>query len=234
MSASLSPPPRGARVCLRGVTRSYTIAGQTPVAVLCGVDLDVAPGESLALLGPSGSGKTTLLQIIGALDAPDAGSVTLDGQEVTRLAEAERRLWRARRVGFVFQFHHLLPQLTALENATVPAWAAGDAAARRADAQRLLTRVGLWERRDHRPAQLSGGECQRVALVRALLLHLSLLLADEPTGSLDHAGAAALADLLLELNREEGVTLIAATHSTELAGRLARRLLLRDGRLVAA
>jgi len=224
----------GMAVILHGVTRRYMLPDGPPVEVLRGIDLDVAPGESVALLGPSGSGKTSLLQLIGALDDPDAGSVTLDGRNLAQLDETGRRLLRSQRIGFIFQLHHLLPQLTALENVLVPAWAAGHAAQHMDEARRLLTRVGLWPRRDHRPAQLSGGECQRVALARALLLRPPLLLADEPTGSLDHAGATALADLLLELNRETGATLIVATHSRELAARLSRRLLLRDGLLVPA
>jgi len=224
----------GTRVALRGVVRRYALADQSPIDVLRGIELDVAPGDSVAVLGPSGSGKTTLLQLIGALDTPDAGTVVLDGQDLDQLDETGRRLLRSRRIGFVFQLHHLLPQLTVLENVLVPAWAAEDAESHLADARRLLDRVGLWPRRDHRPAQLSGGECQRVALARALLLRPPLLLADEPTGSLDHAGAAALSELLVELNREEGATLIVATHSRELAARLSRRLLLQDGVLVDA
>jgi lipoprotein-releasing system ATP-binding protein len=220
---------KGASVTLRGVVRRFALEGAPPVEVLRGVDLDVAPGASAAVVGPSGSGKTTLLQLIGALDAPDAGTVAIDGRDLAALDEAGRRDLRLRRIGFVFQLHHLLPQLTVLENALVPAWAAGDAARRRARARRLLDRVGLGPRADHRPAQLSGGERQRAALVRALVLEPALLLADEPTGALDRAAAAALADLLLELNREEGVTLVVATHSADLAARLARRLRLADG-----
>lgn len=221
-------------VNMRGVGRRFQVADAQPMAVLCGVDLDVARGESLAIVGPSGSGKTTLLQLIGALDAPDEGTVVFDGQDLATLSEAGRVALRSRRIGFVFQFHHLLPQLTVLENVLVPAWASGDAPARLARAQDLLARVGLRDRRDHRPAQLSGGERQRAALVRALILQPALLLADEPTGSLDHAGAASLADLLVELNRTEGVTLIAVTHSLDFAARMSRRLQLQDGVLQPA
>lgn len=233
-AADATSTVRGTRVALRGVVRRYVLDDQPPINVLRGIDLEVAPGASVALLGPSGSGKTTLLQLIGALDSPDAGTVALDGQDLSQLDETGRRLLRSRRIGFVFQLHHLLPQLTVLENVLVPAWAAEEAEQHLADARRLLERVGLWPRRDHRPAQLSGGECQRVALARALLLRPPLLLADEPTGSLDHAGATALADLLVELNHEEGATLIVATHSRDLAARLTRRLLLQDGVLVDA
>jgi lipoprotein-releasing system ATP-binding protein len=224
----------GAEVSMRGVVRRFCLDDAPPVEVLRGVDLDVRPGERVAIIGPSGSGKTTLLQLLGALDAPDAGTVSVDGQDLAALDERQRGLLRNRRIGFVFQFHHLLPQLTVLENVLVPAWATGDASGRMARAGQLLERVGLKDRVRHRPAQLSGGERQRVALVRALVLQPGLVLADEPTGSLDHAGAAVLADLLVELNREEGVTLVAVTHSREFAGRMQRRLALRDGLLQPA
>jgi lipoprotein-releasing system ATP-binding protein len=219
----------GAQVSLRGVTKKYAIGDTPPVEVLRGIDLDIAPGASVAIVGPSGSGKTTLLQLIGALDVPDAGSVSLDGQDLAKMDEAARHVVRSQRIGFVFQLHHLLPQLTVLENVLVPAWAAGAATGRVDDALKLLERVGLLARRDHRPSQLSGGERQRAALVRALLLNPPLLLADEPTGSLDHAGANSMADLLVELNREKGMTMIVVTHSLELASRMSRRLTLDNG-----
>jgi lipoprotein-releasing system ATP-binding protein len=214
---------------VRGVVKRYGPPGAPAVEVLRGVDLDVAAGESVAIVGPSGSGKTTLLQLLGALDRPDAGRIELDGQDLTRLDEAACNALRSRRIGFVFQLHHLLPQLTVLENVLVPAWAAGTAGTALPRARQLLARVGLQERAGHRPAQLSGGERQRAALVRALLLQPALLLADEPTGSLDRAGAAALADLLVEINRREGVTLITVTHARELAQRMGRQLTLLDG-----
>jgi len=219
---------------MRGVARRFQSGDEPPVDVLRGVDLDVAPGESLAIVGPSGSGKTTLLQLMGALDLPDTGTVCFEGRDLAGLSEAERSALRGRRIGFVFQLHHLLPQLTVLENVLAPAWATGDAAARIERAQALLDRVGLGARLRHRPAQLSGGERQRTALARALILQPALLLADEPTGSLDHAGASSLADLLMELNRSEGVTLVAVTHSRDFAARLSRRLLLQDGVLQPA
>ena len=216
---------------IRHVAKGYSMPGGPVVEVLRRVDLDVMAGESVAIVGPSGSGKTTLLQLIGALDTPDAGEVVFEGTDLAKLPESRRLELRSRRIGFVFQLHHLLPQLTVLENALVPAWAAGNAEAYQERALALLERVGLRERLDHRPAQLSGGERQRVALVRALLLRPALLLADEPTGSLDHAGAVALADLLVTLNRVEGVTLVVVTHSRELADRMGRRLVLEDGEL---
>jgi len=216
-------------ISLRNVAKRYPMPDAPPVEVLRRVDLDVAAGESVAIVGPSGSGKTTLLQLLGLLDVPDAGVVAFAGQDLALLDESQRQLLRSEHIGFVFQLHHLLPQLTVLENVLVPAWAAGVADAHLERAQQLLERVGLLDRRDHRPAQLSGGERQRAALVRALLRQPALLLADEPTGSLDHAGATALADLLVELNQTDGITLIAVTHSRELAGRMSRCLLLQDG-----
>jgi len=216
-------------VSMCNVEKRYQMPGAPPVEVLRRVDLDVAAGESVAIVGPSGSGKTTLLQLLGLLDVPDAGFVSVAGQDLSLLNEAQRNLLRSEHIGFVFQLHHLLPQLTVLENVLVPAWAEGAAAAHLDRARQLLQRVGLQDRQDHRPAQLSGGERQRAALVRALLLEPALLLADEPTGSLDHAGAASLTDLLLEINRDDGITLITVTHSREMADRMSRCLLLQDG-----
>ncbi len=224
----------GSTVSLRKVSRRFTMDSAPPVEVLREVNLEVNAGDSVAILGPSGSGKTTLLQLLGALDSPDSGAVLIDGQDLALLDESAWTAWRNRKIGSIFQFHHLLPQLSALENVLVPAWASGSGGTLTGRATHLLDRVGLAHRHHHRPAQLSGGERQRVALVRALLMSPTLLLADEPTGSLDHAGAAALADLLVELNREEKVTLIAVTHSQDLASRLSRRLLLRDGILQPA
>lgn len=226
-----APGARGAAIEMRGVVRRFAAAGAAPVEVLRGVDLSVAAGESVAIVGPSGSGKTTLLALMGALDRPDGGEIWLGDQEIGALPEARREALRGRRIGFVFQQHHLLPQLSALENVLAAAWAVGRAAPYAPQARRLLERVGLAARADHRPAQLSGGECQRVAVARALLLRPALLLADEPTGSLDREGAAALADLLCELNAETGATLVVVTHAAEVAARMARRLRLRDGRL---
>ena len=216
-------------VSMCNVVKRYPMPDAPPVEVLRRVDLDVAAGESVAIVGPSGSGKTTLLQLLGLLDVPDSGVVSIAGQDLSLLNEKQRNVLRSEHIGFVFQLHHLLPQLTVLENVLVPAWAEGTADAHMDRAQQLLERVGLQDRRDHRPAQLSGGERQRAALVRALLLEPALLLADEPTGSLDHAGATSLADLLVEINRDEGITLITVTHSRELADRMGRRLVLQDG-----
>lgn len=207
---------------LRQVSKRYD--GQV---VLDGVDLGVAAGESVAIVGPSGSGKSTLLNLMGALDVPTSGTVLLNGRELTGLSDEELAAIRNRELGFIFQAHHLLPQLTALENVLLPVLT-GRAEER---ARALLTRVGLGERLYHRPGQLSGGESQRVAVVRALINRPQLLLADEPTGALDHATAESLADLLVQLNREEGVALVVVTHWPALAQRMSRRYELRDGRL---
>jgi lipoprotein-releasing system ATP-binding protein len=216
---------------LAGVSKSYVTPGGARTSVLRGADLSILPGESLAIIGPSGCGKSTLLNLLGTLDRPDAGQVLLDGQDVTgRPAETLARL-RSTLLGFVFQAHHLLPQCSLIENALVPAIPRGGVAEAEARARKLLERVGLGARMDHRPGQLSGGECQRAAVVRALVNRPRLLLADEPTGSLDRAGAESLAGLLADLNREEGVALVVVTHSADLAGRMGRVLELRDGRL---
>ncbi len=222
----------GADVRVEGVVRTFQVPDGVPVAVLCGVSLHVAAGESLAVTGPSGSGKTTLLQIIGAMDRPDSGEVRINGRELGGLDEAARAQFRNREVGFVFQAHHLLPQLTALENVLVPSWGAAVREERQERAAHLLQRVGLGARLAHFPGQLSGGERQRVAVARALVMNPCLVLADEPTGALDQTSARALVDLLLELNAEERTTLIVVTHAEACAQRMGRQVSLRDGRFV--
>lgn len=210
---------------LRGVSKDY--AG---VHVLRGVDLEVRRGESLAIVGPSGSGKSTLLNIIGTLDRPSAGQVFLDGQDLSQFDDAKLAEMRNRQVGFVFQSHHLLPHCNVLENVLVPTLVSKTDETERA--RKLLDRVGLGSRLTHRPGQLSGGERQRVAVVRALINQPKLLLADEPTGSLDRASATELGQLLVELNREQGLTLIVVTHALDLADRMGRRFEIRQGELV--
>jgi lipoprotein-releasing system ATP-binding protein len=215
-------------------------AGLAPgdgVSVLKGVSLQVTAGEALTIVGPSGSGKSTLLQIMGTLDTVTSGEVRLTGRDVSHLNETEVAAVRNRELGFVFQSHFLLPHCTVMENVLVPTLAqSGDAnqtgEKAQGRAERLLKRVGLEARLHHRPGELSGGERQRVAVVRALINRPQLLLADEPTGSLDHTMAAQLWELLLELNREEKVTLIVVTHARELALRMERVLELRDGKLL--
>jgi len=218
---------------LKSISKQYAASdGGEPVLVLKDVDLAVEAGESVAIVGPSGSGKSTLLNIIGALDQPTSGKAILEGRDLAGLDEDELAAVRNRQIGFIFQLHHLLPQCTVLENVLVPTIAEkNDSTAAEDRANALLKRVGLEPRMDHRPGQLSGGECQRVAVVRALINRPKLLLADEPTGALDHASADALGNLLVELNREEKVALIVVTHWPELAKRMARRYELRDQRL---
>ncbi len=223
---------------LERVSKSFAAAqGATPVPVLRDLSLSVCAGESLAIIGPSGSGKSTLLNLIGTLDQPDSGKVWLDGRDLSGLNEIELAAVRNQQIGLIFQSHHLLPQCSVLENVLVPTIAepraAGFAGAPER-ATRLLERVGLGERLHHRPGQLSGGERQRVAVVRALINQPKLLLADEPTGALDRASAAGLAQLLVELNREENVTLIVVTHALDLAKEMSRTVEMRDGCLLAA
>jgi lipoprotein-releasing system ATP-binding protein len=205
-----------------------------PLSILDGVSLTLAPGESACVMGPSGSGKSTLLAILGALETPTSGTVTLAGEDPARLSEKDLAGFRNRRVGFVFQDHCLLPQLTALENVLVPSLVAPEDAARTARAQELLEAVGLGARLDHRPAQLSGGEKQRVAIARALVMQPALVLCDEPTGNLDARAAEAVGTLLTDLHRRLRSVLVVVTHSAELAQRFPDRRLLRAGRLVGA
>jgi len=222
---------------LEGVSKTYPSGTEgSRLPVLSEIELEVAPGESLAILGPSGCGKSTLLNVMGTLDQPDAGRVWLDGRDVSGLSEDELAAVRRRRIGFIFQAHHLLPHCSVWENVLVPTLAGGgaDGPGREetlARAERLLKRVGLADRLGHRPGQLSGGERQRVAVARSLILGPALLLADEPTGALDRASAEALGALLMELNREENVALVVVTHSWSLARLMQRHYELRDGRL---
>jgi lipoprotein-releasing system ATP-binding protein len=224
---------RGRLLELRGITREYHVDGGPRLNVLRGVDLEVRGGEMVAVTGPSGSGKSTLLNIIGTLDRPDSGTFFFKGHDVLSFAEGELLEFRRRAVGFVFQSHHLLPYLTVLENTLVPSLLTGDGEAT-GRARGLLERVGLSHRLDHRPGALSVGERQRAAVVRALVGRPELVLADEPTGSLDREGSERLGDLLVELNREEGTALVMVTHSVDLAGRAGRVLSLRDGLLSPA
>lgn len=219
---------------LRGVSKSYP--GVQLLSILREADLSVARGESVAIVGPSGSGKTTILNLLGTLDMPDAGLLRFGGQDLTRLSNRELAEFRNRQIGFVFQQHHLLPQCSVWENVLLPtlAYPASNSSDGDERARRLLNRVGLGERTDHLPSQLSGGERQRAALVRALIQKPSLLLADEPTGALDRTSASEIGRLLVELNREEGITLITVTHSSELASLMGRMVTLVDGKLVEA
>ncbi len=206
--------------------------GETTVDVLCGVSFAVARGEMVSVIGKSGAGKSTLLHLLGTLDAPDRGRITLDGVDLGTLSSGALADLRNQQIGFVFQFHHLLPEFTALENVMMPAlirrMPRAQAAVR---AQAVLTEVDLGHRLTHRPGELSGGEQQRVALARALVLDPPLLLADEVTGNLDQKTGEGIHQLLFELNRKRAITLIVVTHNLTLADRMPRRLNLTDGKI---
>ncbi|NOY42133.1 MAG: ABC transporter ATP-binding protein [Planctomycetes bacterium] len=216
------------------VSKSFTTAAEVPLAVLVNVSLALSRGENLAIMGPSGSGKSTLLSILGTLDSPSEGTVEIDGVNPFELPEPELAAFRSQHIGFVFQDHHLLPQCTVLENVLIPFLADGKAGGEEVgQAERLLKRVGLADRSLHRPAQLSGGERQRVAIARAMIRNPKILLADEPTGNLDQSTADSVSELLIELQQESAAVLVVVTHSSLLAAKLQRRLVLEQGQLVA-
>ncbi|MCC5971738.1 MAG: ABC transporter ATP-binding protein [Pararhodobacter sp.] len=219
---------------LEAITKTYARASAKPVRVLAGADLALPRGEIVALVAPSGAGKSTLLHIAGLLDTPDSGRVVIDGQDMTRFGDRARTAARRGQVGFIYQFHHLLPEFTALENVSLPQLANGvPRAEAEARARDLLSGVGLGDRVAHRPAQLSGGEQQRVAFCRAMANAPQLLLADEPTGNLDPATSEQVFGVLMDLVRSTGLAALIATHNLELAARMDRVLHLRDGRIEA-
>ena len=227
--APAAHPATGAHVVVRGLTKEFIHGGRV-IPVLRGLDFELRPGEMASVVGASGVGKSTLLQVLGTLDTPTSGSIKFDDVDVTAMSPSRLAEFRNREIGFVFQFHHLLPEFTALENAMMPGLImrlpVAESAAR---AREMLTRLGLGDRLSHRPGELSGGEQQRVALARGLLLHPRLLLADEPTGNLDTQTGREMHALFFELNRELGMTILIVTHNNELAAQTPRRLRMADG-----
>jgi len=219
---------------LINITKSYSVLGQAGEKVLRKIDLKIENGDSVAILGPSGSGKSTLLNMIGSLDSPSSGTVKFNDRDLAELNDRELSDMRNSEIGFIFQLHYLLPQCTVLENVLIPTLAKKRTKEAKQAEQRamgLLEMVGLQSKINHRPGELSGGERQRVAVARALINEPGLLLADEPTGSLDRENSENIAELLVQLNRKYGVTLILVTHSEHLAGRMARTMKLSDGLL---
>lgn len=219
---------------IRGLTKDYWLEGKR-IEVLRGIHLDIFPGERVSIIGRSGSGKSTFLHVIGTLDVPTAGTVCFGGRDVFSQPAAELARFRNATIGFVFQFHHLLPEFSAVENVSMPALIRRVPPPQAEErARQILERVGLGHRVQHRPSELSGGEQQRVAIARALMLEPRLLLADEPTGNLDETSAAGIHELLDELNVETGLTIVLVTHSSRLAERMPRRLLMHGGILIPA
>jgi len=215
----------------RDISRIFNPATK-PLSVLQGLDLEIMPGETIAITGVSGSGKSTLLQILGCLDRPSAGSLEIDGQSTRSLSSHDLAGLRNNKIGFVFQFHHLLPEFTAWENAALPLLIRGTGLKEaREKSQAALERVGLTDRAEHKPNELSGGEQQRVAIARALINSPRILLADEPTGNLDRATGQNVAQLLWELNQNTGIALVIVTHNQEIAQRAQRTMELKDGKL---
>lgn len=220
---------------LQNITKGYGEPGiHSYRPVLKELDLEVGKGEKIAIVGPSGSGKTTLLNLVGALDQPEKGKILFDGKDITGYSKSEMATFRNKHLGFIFQLHHLMPQLTLMENVLLPLLPQGKNISKEHKewAEYLIQKVGIWEQREQKPSQLSGGECQRTAVVRALINKPQLLLADEPTGALDEENANALTQLLVNLSEEEGVTLITVTHSASLADRMDKKYTLKNGKLI--
>jgi ABC-type lipoprotein export system ATPase subunit len=220
---------------LQNITKGYGQPGTHSYRpVLKDLNLILKQGEKVAIIGPSGSGKTTLLNLIGALDLPETGKVLFEGTDITGYSKNELAGFRNKKLGFIFQMHYLMPQLTLWENVLLPLLPQGNKISKEqtAWAEHLIRKVGIWEQRNQKPSEMSGGECQRTAVVRALINKPKLILADEPTGALDENNAAALSELLIQLSNEENVTLVTVTHSTELAARMDLKYALHSGQLV--
>ena len=220
---------------LQNITKGYGQPGTHSYrAVLKDLNLELKQGEKVAIVGPSGSGKTTLLNLIGALDLPETGKVLFEGTDITGYSKNELAAFRNKKLGFIFQLHYLMPQLTLWENVLLPLLPQGNKISKEQKdwAEHLIRKVGIWEQRNQKPSEMSGGECQRTAVVRALINKPKLILADEPTGALDEDNAAALSELLIQLRNEENVTLVTVTHSTELAAKMDLKYALHSGQLV--
>lgn len=226
----MSKPPV---LSTRGLSKSFK-QGPDTLVILDNVDLDILAGESVAIIGASGAGKSSFLHLLGGLDLPSSGEVSVQGKTLSKLSNAARGKLRNQCMGFVYQFHHLLPEFTALENVAMPLLIRGDSvASARAEAEKMLSLVGLAARVTHKPSELSGGERQRAAVARALVTRPACVLADEPTGNLDAKNASAVLELMMELNRELDTALVVVTHDEVLANKLQRQLRLQDGKLVA-
>ncbi len=218
---------------LQNISKGYGEPGSHSFRpVLQNLSLEIEKGSRLAIVGPSGSGKTTLLNLVGALDLPDSGDVVFNGENITTYSQKQLADFRNRHLGFIFQLHHLMPQLTAMENVLLPILPQGKIGKEQQEwAEYLLQKVGIWEQRNQKPSEMSGGECQRTAVVRALINKPELILADEPTGALDEANAEGLTEMLIHLSEEEKVTLVAVTHSTVLAEAMGKKYILRNRQL---
>ncbi len=222
------------QISVKNLSKTYRNSlGKVDREVLWGLDMELERGKKMAIMGPSGSGKTTLLNLLGTLDIPDSGSITIDGQEIAGMTEKKILAFRNTKIGFVFQFHHLLPQCTLWENVLLPTLPhQGNKDGFYQHAEKLLKFMGIWEQRNNLPGELSGGECQRTAVARALINRPEILLADEPTGSLDSNNAEILMDLLLSVNKEMNITLIIATHAPEIAKKMDKTYHIAEGKLV--
>ncbi len=220
---------------LQNITKGYGEPGTHSYRpVLQNLNLEIGKGERIAIVGPSGSGKTTLLNLIGALDQPESGKILFEGTEISGYDKKQLAAFRNKNLGFVFQLHHLMPQLTLWENVLLPLLASGQkiTTEQKSWAEYLIQKVGIWEQRNQKPAEMSGGECQRTAVVRALINKPGLILADEPTGALDQDNATALSGLLIQLSKEENITLVTVTHSVEMAEKMEKKYVLKSGELV--